>query len=906
MRGPAATIPAALIPAALALLAVLPSAPGPAKAADRLTLAQAQTPGAPFIGIASQPSIYVPGGGSPAYVAPVVNGLMAATGDSYIGNGGGAAWATGTFSVSVGNSASYLGDLLPMANNRILTDASWGYGVGAQTSLGVLDRFNSARRDLGTAAASSATIASGSLTTLTINTATVATFGPQVPLTGAGVTGQGIAIVNQVSGTAGGAGVYTITNPNSVTITNATIGTTQNPAYAVTASGNDPTFSINSTGMYSVLSDPANIVFLNNATNDFGATNSITVANSITNVGAELDALGPNGATINGVFVPGANKLVVMGSAHPRGVAISKSELHTIAASVTPSYAPDAGAGTWSSDTCNGGLDDPVVVANYAAGAVSNGVNTVFTKAGTSAAQPASQGTYNVTSAGVYWFNATDVALGLKVALNYCFTDNYQQTGAGLTAILDLHNWMISSAADFVANCTDCSGTDYGKPGALYNRPWVKSADTWAAMLDPATGASGNHSYLNLPGTSAEGLHNDSYGSFLNAQVEAAALATLVPSSTPAFAYPAYNDFFVAKSAGTAATLSGTLPGVMATQIGAIHTAYPSGGQFEVCYLLLCAVDNGSGVLASNGVPEPDTASGSLTGVTGTINYSTGAWSITFSGGSTKPPANARIIAYGDPIETVGGVQIKAGNLVTNGQLDYANVTAIGSGGTLSTITGAQCNTANLGLSTSNYVPQGWTLAGNSNDQTALAAGTLVMKCGYGTAPDGNPGFWISLVGATGASTAISLAQNVSGPTTFINSATPDITRAYARLTYVVGPSGHLYGAHAPQIKINNTVSTAGNVDGTPCPATNCTIISGQAISYSPTVSLSKLDLQQYGQTAMSRDLVTASANSNNDVGGNTLATSGINIPLSPIVGANEPVDALLWIQNVAERVTPK
>lgn len=895
----------------LAVAAALLAAAEPATAASRHPAelaAQEQSPGAPFIGIAGQPAVYVPGAGAPAYAPPAITGLIAAAGDSYIGNGGGAAWSAGTFTATVGSGASYFGDLLPMANNRILTDASWGYGVGAQTSLGVVDRFNSTRRDPGTAAASSATIAGGSPTTLTINTATVATFGPQVPLTGTGVTGQGLIIVGQISGAAGGSGVYTIVNPNGVTFTNAAIGTTQNPAYAVTATGNDSTWSTNSTGVYSVLSDPANIVFLNNATNDYGAVNSVTVANSITNVGAELDALGPNGATIGGVFVSGANKLVVMGSAHPRGVAISKGELHTMAASVAPSYAPNAGAGTWSSDTCNGVLDDPVVVANYAAGAVSNGVNTVFTKAGTAASQPASQGTYNLTSAGVYWFNAADVAMGLKVALNYCFIDGYQQLSAGLTAILDLHYWMISNAADYVASCSDCSGTDYGKPGALYNRPWVKSADTWTAMLDPATGASGNHTYLNLPGTSFEGLHNDSYGSYLNAQVEAAALATLVPSSTPAFAYPAYNNYYIAKSGGTTATYSGTLPGVMATQIGAIHTAYPSGGQFEICYLLLCAVDNGAGGLASNGVSELDSSgSTSLTGVSGTINYSTGAWSITFTGGSAKPPVNGRIIAYGDPIETVGGVQIKTGNLMTNGQMDYANISAItASGGTLSTITNAQCNTANLGAANSNYVPAGWTLAGNSNDQTALAAGTLVMKCGYGTAPDGNPGFWVSLVGAAGATTGVTLAQNVSSPAIFINSATPDITRAYIRLTYVVGPSGHLYGAHAPQIKVTNVVTAAGDVDGTPCPTTNCTNVIGQAESYSPTISLSKLDLQQYGGTAMSRDLVTAPANSNNDLSGNVLATSGISITLSPIPGASEPVDYIVWIQNAAERISPK
>jgi hypothetical protein len=429
-------------------------------------------------------------------------------------------------------------------------------------------------------------------------------------------------------------------------------------------------------------------------------------------------------------------------------------------------------------------------------------------------------------------------------------------------------------------------------------------------MLDPATGPTGTKQYLNVQGSSFEGLHNDSYGAYLNSVVEAAALATIVPGSTPAFAYPSYQNRFVAKSAGTASSYSGTLTGVMVAQIAAIHSTFPSGGQFEICYLLLCAVDNGSGVLVSNGVPEPDTVGGSLTGAAGTIDYITGAWTIAYNGGSGKPPINSRIIAYGEPIETAAGGRIKTGNLLENGQMDYANIAALTpTGGTLSTIASAGCNTANLGSPNSNYVPAGWTLAGNSNDQTALAAGTLVLTCGYGIAPDGNPGFFVSVVGNTGASTSLTLAQNVSSSASFVSSGdigvAPDITRASIRMSYVVGPSGHLYGARSPSYKQSNTVSNLGPVLGTQCPTTNCSIMAGVASGYSGTVSLSKLDLQQYGGTAHSLDLVTPPANADNDVEPNILVTSGVSATFSGI-GGSTPMDYRVWFQNAAERITTK
>jgi hypothetical protein len=84
-----------------------------------------------------------------------------------------------------------------------------------------------------------------------------------------------------------------------------------------------------------------------------------------------------------------------------------------------------------------------------------------------------------------------------------------------------------------------------------------------------------------------------------------------------------------------------------------------------------------------------------------------------------------------------------------------------------------------------------------------------------------------------------------------------------------------------------------------------CVNFAGTANSYTGSVSLSKLDLQQYGGTADGRDLVTPPAVSDDDTLSHAISASGVNMAFGPS-GSSIPIDMKVWFENAAERITPR
>jgi hypothetical protein len=255
--------------------------------------------------------------------------LMVGDGDSYIGNGGGIVYSTSSVTATVGGGASLYGGLASRSGNVALL-ARDNYAVGAKTSWSILDAIATARRDAGISTSTASTISG---TTLTVGGTVSGLFDLNATLVGTGITGQNVVITGFGTGLTG-AGTYTVSNPNGVNISTAQeIDVTYNPSFNSTASAADKPWNVNSSGQYSAVSDPkANVVILHNGTNDQGRMTSLQ---SFTNIAAELDILGPVGGYVEGVFVTGANKRVIMGNAHPVGRATVTSEVHAIAATVT-------------------------------------------------------------------------------------------------------------------------------------------------------------------------------------------------------------------------------------------------------------------------------------------------------------------------------------------------------------------------------------------------------------------------------------------------------------------------------------------------------------------------------------------------------------------------------------------
>jgi hypothetical protein len=873
------------------------------------------------------------------YSAPTLTGQLELLGDSIHGLGGGVGYSSANFTLTYGG-GSYLGELAGRCSGCFYVGPNFNYGVSGQTAYAVTALLNSQRNDAGRAASTGSTLSG---TTLTVGSATVSQYGLNEDLTGTSVTGQGVKITafgsagNTVtSGVGGTNGTYTVLNPNSVSIgVGQAINATPNPAFAYTAFGvstaGENQFATNNTNNFTSLNDPANLVVLSVGSNDSlwagasGAGSCKTETCDLQQIGLILDALGPNGASFTNptaISVSGANKRVVLLGMKPNGIAWFGGETQTMGATVTNTNHASLVAGD---DTCTDASsvawnDAPVVFPGVAAGA---GTNVVATRVGSAPAV----GQYTFTPAtGVYGFNATDATTysGRKILLNYCEHGVGNLTGANLTWWVDLQAWLKSSASSYTAPAVGAggSGTAYGIPGALSGRPWVSYTDDTAATMDLATAHSTvvaggtcvvSCTYLPIPSAMrSDGIHYGPAGTPRASSAVATTVAGLLPSTHVDFTIPTYNNFVVIKSVAIGTlTYNGVLPGVQATQIASAT----SSGHFALCYGIACAVADGTGALLSNGVTQGTTTFGAQGTNVGCINYTTaqtcnsvntvGQWKINTM--SVGIPANGLLTAYLEPPTDILGNRLTApgGNILQNGQMDWATTTASSNGSATNIST---CATSGAGTSGSNYPPAGWNLAADANTQTAITAGTVIINCGYGTAPDGNPGFWVSYYGATGASATLTLKQNLNTtgyPASAFITVNTDTTRAYMRITRVLGPADsdavqRVYGFGSPTLTQANQMTVSGPKFGIPCPTTACSVVSG-VVSDNPVFYTSKSFID-FSNTALMYDWVTPPADAFVDTtGGQTLTLTSVTVSHNLV--SNGPISGKIWYQNAGERV---
>lgn len=829
-----------------------------------------------------------------SYSIPTLNGLACGWGDSEIANSGGTAWTASTFTATMGGGAGYLGLIGTKTNNRVGFQASSIYAVGNTTALRLADSLPSNRYDTGQASLT----ASVAATTLTATAASVTGLRPNTVISGTGVTAGTVVGANGTATSDGttiqAQGTYAVSPSQMVAST--TIAATNNPAFATTGFGADKTWNFLSTGQYSALSDPCVTPIVLVGTND--PSSALTETQDFAALSSIADVAGPAGGTINGSPVSGANKFAFWIDMIPRGIGFIEGETHTQA---TTTYTVAQG-GFFESDDCDTNIVPHVIAANYAVtagvGLATNGTNTLLTKVGSSP----NDGQYTVSAGGLYTFSTSLSIIAPQLTFNYCY-NSQARTGSVLNWLLDQHAWVNSSAAVFTG---PASGTNLVVPGLL-THPGVRAIAAWDAIAGPTAATTG----LNKAGTLADGLHPASWGSQLLAAAAATSINAIVPN-VPLIIPPTANNYYIIKGSGLVKTYTSTtapLPPNMIPQLSGLA----AGGLFQVCYQQACEVAgaavSGQGTFAWNGLTS---TTSSITGASGgcinytagsTCNGSTAAGAYSLPNFSANIPVNGRVIAYSDPPFNAAGAKA-SGNLFFNGQMDYFVAASGGGAGTLTNLAGSTCNTANSGLSNSNYVPSGWVLTGDANTQTALGAGTLVMTCGYGTAPDGAPGFFLTLYGKTAATSALTMVESVQDVGSFLSTATPDMVRSYVRITAVAGPGGHLYGVQPPNIKINTTVTTAGSVFGVNCPTTNCNILSGKAGDTAG--SLTDVNLLDFGATAEMFDYSTPLTSTTNDLGAGAgpVTANALTISPSPII--NQAIDVKLWFENAAERILPK
>jgi hypothetical protein len=463
--------------------------------------------------------------------------------------------------------SGYAGWLYPMSGNAYIPHLSWNYGVGEQTTAGLVARVNSNRTDCnesnasstqpcftGVRATTSGSTASGSSTIVLSGTSTGVT-------TGTYVLGEEPAVTAGADVTKVSVGASTTTVTLSIPTTSLIpSGTTvifspasaSNPYWNYVPAGSDgsPTDgsnNISNFGTYSLCSDPAKVAYVLIGTND--ALVSTSPTQSLPNIVSTLHALGPSGC----------NKIVILADELPRGLAEGTAwggyELHTISnGSTTVTNASlyyDTAGVCYVPTTSVPGSGQPFTPGT------NDGV--CLTKVASSPAQ----GQYSVSSGGVYTFNSADN--GARVGIYYRWKSYAVPIGTGGSNYLTtIHDFIDSTQCGSFTDPISGATFPYSGIKCPGKYPWVHVASTWAQWVDPTTGINN----YPLPYVATDGLHSSSYGGRLAATAMlAAAPAGAIPSKAP-FPLPTLNNAaFSGQVSSSTSTETTSCTGITGTQV---------------------------------------------------------------------------------------------------------------------------------------------------------------------------------------------------------------------------------------------------------------------------------------------------------------------------------------------------
>ncbi|MEO6093652.1 MAG: hypothetical protein ABIT04_04250 [Novosphingobium sp.] len=524
------------------------------------------------------------------------------------------------------------------------------------------------------------------------------------------------------------------------------IASTGNPAGPISLGATDGQFSVNSDGAYTVKTQPGSHVFGASVSVNDASGSSAAYYNSPQTASQTLATLATYANELGA-----AGKVWYIGNELPRGRKAFLMESRTV----------NSGSCT-ASETSNF-VDGESYGAPGVIGVFASGHPRYCTKV----ASAPGQDQYTV-SAGVYTFGGT-----APVTANISYTAaNVLISPSTLTLVV--HEWMTSSAANFVSTV---NSVNYGVPGLLYNRPWVRVFDSWNALLD--TGASPAN--MSLPGTMDNlQLHHTIYGAYKNALAAKAKLDADYPSAPSIEQRPIRNNWYAARGINSGTTYSGTLPPSM--------RAAATGGSAAPT------------LIAMSGVPigKVDTSTGAITGAgiaSGTLNFSTGAWSITFTT-AAQAPLNAQIWFEQD----IGNYDLTTmtegtigRNALMNGMMDMTAA----SGSNLSSTIGASSIT---GI-TASQIPYGWTLL-NAAFNTAIGNGTASVTVASVTTGDGYPRFSIDIEGSHTAATGLQMSNVVTNASARVVAG--DKAVCGARICYDQhGTIGKFYGTQGCQSNIS-------------------------------------------------------------------------------------------------------
>ena len=752
----------------LILAAAAASACAPAQAA------QEQSPGAPFIGIAGQPTIYLPRSAAAGYVAPTITaGLAIVYGDSRAANAGDATYAHPAFTSTSAFSNTWAAEVPWQTNNAVQFSYTYNYGVGAQSSAGIRSRENSALPYCNgptgngvcfTVADKTTTSGSTSSTNMAIASATGLSAGTYYVYLNPQSSGATNYLGPQTTITCVSACTSPVTlsaAPNLAIPSGTEVlfaaPSTVNPFWNgldATLTGwtlTDPFYNSINVGLHSACSDPAALVFFMTGTND----GSLPTLQALKNQAAIFDAMGPSGC----------NKVVIAGNEIPRGLATAIQERHTIPTS--PYQVTVVNSGQF--------YDDQGVY--YAPAAASNAPGANDGVALTKVSLSPAVGQYSVLN-GTYTFNSADA--GNAVVTWYRWTND-----AAGPNLLTIHDWLEDGSQCSGSFNDPNGGGAFAISGAQCNRPWLHVVDTWGQVIDASTG-SNNYP---LPFFSIDGLHPiPAFGTKIASAMAAPAAAFV--GTSPQIPLPTVDNPNVAGSVfASGAAPTNACPGTI--QSKQYFFTMSSAGQGPPASSGLYSV--GMKLFANT----TDLVAGDVVNCVDGVNNVLG---LTTAASATASLSNVF-------------VQVDPNSIAVNGLFSHLNVPSTPP---MITSCNGHCGTPSTGNSVTQTVPSGWTFSLGPNNTTDLNAGTLIVNYGVETngLGDGYDDFIVQVGGVT-TSGAVAISFTSSSPLNSSGLMTAgDMHRATCRVTVSAGPNGHLAGMFFPTVSFVDASTANYNPPG--------------------------------------------------------------------------------------------